>query len=52
MKTVMLSVTYDEPCNLTVMLRVCMLNGIMLSVVIMNDIMLSVVIMNVIHAEF
>jgi hypothetical protein len=43
MKTVMLSVTYDEHHNLTIMLRVRMLNDIMLSVVILNDLMLSVV---------
>jgi hypothetical protein len=42
MKTVMLSVTYDEHHNKTIMLRVRML----------NDIMLSVSIMNVVYAEF
>jgi hypothetical protein len=42
MKTVMLSVTYDEHHNKTIILRVSML----------NDIMLSVVILNVVYAEF
>jgi hypothetical protein len=51
-KTTILSVTYDEHHNLTMMLRVRMLNGNMLSVVILNDIMLSVVILNVVYAEF